>query len=90
MEVPELLPIEIMDSDWNEHYIWGQLTLKLPITITIIINLIDEAVEYSGAHIEKDIFGWCGSCGTPNLSDTTLECSKCGDSLINNILLLDH
>jgi rRNA-processing protein FCF1 len=53
--ISEILPIDIMDSDWNKSYIWGQLTLELPITISLIINLINEKVEYSSASIQDEI-----------------------------------
>jgi hypothetical protein len=75
-------PLGIMDDDWNEHYMWAQITLQLPINFSLVFNITDEQVEEFEVNPVEDLFGWCSSCGAAILSDAAETCSRCGKSLI--------
>ena len=79
---PEMPNLDIMDSDWNEYYVWGQLSLKLPIAFSVILNIINEQVEQFEINPLREIYGWCKHCGQPVLSDAAENCSNCRRSLL--------
>ena len=70
-------PIEIEDSDWNESYMVGALTLDLPIDTTIVYNARSRKVESFGVDL-PEIFGICNNCAEPILADTAESCTNCG------------
>jgi hypothetical protein len=80
--------LEIMDRDWNEHYMWAQRTVTLPISFSIIFNVLSEQVEDFEINPVEEIFGWCPACGAPILSDAAEICPKCGKSLISKVIAI--
>lgn len=77
--VGDKYPIETMDHDWNESYVWAQLVFTIPLKFAIIFNIRKEQVEeYELSDIE--IFGWCRYCGATVLSDAAEKCYECGKS----------
>jgi hypothetical protein len=80
--VRERCPIEVLEYDWNEHYIWGQLVLELPISLSISFDLKKEKVQEFEVNPFSEIFGFCRRCGAAILSDAAETCGKCGKSLL--------
>ncbi len=74
------VPIEIEDSDWNESVMLGAVSLCLPIGLSIVYNARHKEVEEFEVII-PEIFGFCGNCSTPVLSDAAESCSDCGRHL---------
>lgn len=75
--------LSIQDSDWNEDYVWAQLTLFLPIKFSLVFDLISEQVqdfEIHGASSIEEIFGWCPFCGAAVTNDAAESCYRCGRS----------
>jgi len=73
-------PLEIQDSDWNEHYVWAQLTIHIPIRFSMIFNVLEVRVEEFEVNGFEEIFGWCKFCGAAVLNDASERCYKCGKS----------
>lgn len=76
--------LSIQDSDWNEDYVWAQLTLFLPLRFSLIFDPIGERVqdfEIHGASSVEEIFGWCQFCGAAVTNDAAESCYRCGRSL---------
>lgn len=70
----------IMEEDWNKHYMWAQLILRLPISFSIIFNILEEKIEEFEINPIEECYGWCHSCGAPILSDAAESCTECGKS----------
>jgi len=73
--------LEIMDSDWNKHMAWGQITLELPLEFSIILNLKTENAESFEVSV-PNIYGWCESCRAPIFNDAAETCPSCNKSLL--------
>lgn len=73
-------PLEVQDSDWNEYYVWAQLTIHIPIKFSMIFNVLGVKVEEFEVNGFEEIFGWCKFCGAAILSDAAEGCYKCGKS----------
>lgn len=41
----EKYPLDILDNDWNKHYMWAQMCLKLPINFSLIFNILSKQIE---------------------------------------------
>lgn len=79
--MPDDIPLDIWDGDWNEHYVWAAIILKVHISLSLVFNIRERRVEeFEAKFIET--FGWCKFCGEP-LSETAEECPACGKSLIS-------
>lgn len=76
-------PVEILEYDWNEHYMWGQLVLQLPISFSIIFDLESKKVREFEVNPFSSVYGFCRRCGAPILSDAAETCHKCGKSLFH-------
>jgi hypothetical protein len=74
-------PIEIQEFDWNEHYVWAQLEVDLPVSLSLIFDLKEEKVREFEVNPFGEIYGFCRRCGATILSDAAETCSKCGKSL---------
>lgn len=70
--------LDVQDCDWNEYYAWAQMTLSLPIRISIVFDVLRERVEEFEVDGFDEIFGWCKFCGAAILSDAAEACYKCG------------
>jgi len=73
-------PLEVQDSDWNEDYVWAQLTIHIPIKFSMIFNVLVANVEEFEVNGFEETFGWCKFCGAAILSDAAEGCYKCGTS----------
>lgn len=73
--------LDVQDYDWNEYYAWAQMTLLLPIRITIVFNVLRESVEEFEVNGFDEIFGWCNACGAAVTNDAAERCYKCGKPL---------
>jgi hypothetical protein len=78
--VEEKLEINIIESDWNKHYMFAQVVLNLPIEISFIFNVNNEDMEEFEVNL-GEIFGFCHLCNAPILSDAAETCYKCGKRL---------
>ncbi|MGR3310210.1 MAG: PIN domain-containing protein [Candidatus Brocadiales bacterium] len=78
---------KVCDEDWNERYIWAEIILREPISLTITYNTKEEKVEKFEADFifKKERFGHCKSCGKEITSDAAEVCSCCGKSLIEQV-----
>lgn len=76
--ISEECDLSIMDDDWNKHYMWAQMTLRLPINFSLILNIVDDEVEEFEINPVQEIFGWCNNCRAPILSDAAEACTECG------------
>ena len=74
-------PLDILSADWNEDFMWAQLTLYVPIRFSMIFNILSEQVEEFEVNGFEETFGWCKSCGAAVLSDAAQTCYRCGKSL---------
>lgn len=77
-QISEEYTLDIMDEDWNKHYMWAQMILRLPISFSLVFNILEEKVEEFEINPMQEIFGWCKNCGAPILSDAAEECPECG------------
>ena len=73
--------LDVQDYDWNEHYAWAQITLFVPIEISIVFNVLRERVEEFEVNGFGEIFGWCKACGAGVTNDAAESCYKCGKPL---------
>jgi rRNA-processing protein FCF1 len=80
--VSDEYPVEIQEYDWNEHYMWGQLILQLPISLSIIFDIENRKVREFEVNPFSGIYGFCPHCGAPIISDAAETCGKCGKSLL--------
>lgn len=71
--------LDVLDYDWNDHYIFAQLITKLPINFAINFNIGNGTVDNFEVKIEE-IFGFCPNCSEPILSDAVEACGECGKS----------
>jgi len=71
-------PLQIMDRDWNDHYMWVQIEVKLPLHFSLTLNVITNEVEQHEVHSAGGIFGWCPHCCQPILNDAAETCRHCG------------
>ena len=70
-------PIVMVDTDWNESYVFVSMSMALPIKLSAVFNIDSEKIEsYEIDTIE--IWGWCRFCGATILSDSAEGCRKCG------------
>ena len=75
-------PLEIMDDDWNKHYMWAQLNVTLPLHIALVLDVIaNEVVDWRVDSI-AEAFGWCRQCGSLIFSDSAESCASCGKRLM--------
>ena len=77
----EEYPVEIMDADWNRHVAWGQITLELPLELSVVLNLKTEKAESFEVSV-PNIYGWCGACKAPIFNDAAENCPSCNKSLL--------
>ncbi|MHB8279718.1 MAG: PIN domain-containing protein [Candidatus Humimicrobiaceae bacterium] len=75
--VGEEYNLDVMDYDWNDHYIYAQTTTKLPINLAINFNIKNRIVDDFEVTIEE-IFGFCPYCSAPIMSDAAENCGECG------------
>ena len=73
----EKYDLQICEYDWNKHYIWAQIMMKLPISINLIFNIESELVENFEIDIEE-FYGFCPHCSEPITSDSAEVCPNCG------------
>ncbi len=71
--------LDVIDYDWNDHYIFAQLTTKLPVNFAINFNIDNGTVDNFEVKIEE-FFGFCPNCSEPILSDAAEACGECGKS----------
>lgn len=72
---------DILDADWNEHYVWASSRLILPMRISLVLEL-GAPDEIDSVDVEvKEFFGRCRKCGWPIQNDAAEVCEKCGSSL---------
>jgi len=76
----EKYDLQIWDSDWNKHYMWAQMVLKLPIVLNLIFDIENQMVENFEIEV-METYGFCPHCSKPITSDAAEVCSKCGKSL---------
>jgi len=70
-------PIVLVDSDWNESYVFAAMAMALPIKFSAVFDIFSEKINsFEIDNIE--IFGWCRHCGATILSDAAEGCYKCG------------
>lgn len=82
--IEDMYPLSVINHDWNDHYIYGQLTLEMVIEFSVMFNpasLEVEDYEVNGIDQSVETFGWCRSCGAPVDNDASETCSKCGKPL---------
>lgn len=72
--------LDVQNFDWNEHYAWAQMTLLVPIKISIVFDVLHQSVKEFEVNDFDEIFGWCSTCGAVIISDASEECYKCGKS----------
>jgi len=73
--------LDVQDYDWNEYYAWAQMTLLVPIRISIVFDVLQESVEEFEVNGFDEIFGWCDACGAAVINDAAESCYKCGKPL---------
>ena len=73
--------LDVQDYDWSEDYAWAQMTLLVPIRISIVFNVLRESVEEFEVNGFDEIFGWCDACGAGVTNDAAERCYKCGKPL---------
>lgn len=81
--VHDKYPLDIQDGDWNDDYMWAQLTLYVPIKFSMTFNILSEQIEEFEVNGFEETFGWCKFCGAPVLNDAAETCYKCGKSLFS-------
>ncbi|MFC2041165.1 PIN domain-containing protein [Chloroflexota bacterium] len=70
-------PIILVDSDWNESYVFAAMAMYFPIKFTAVFNILEEQITaFETENIE--IFGWCRYCGATIISDAAESCYECG------------
>ncbi len=70
-------PIVLVDTDWNELYVFAAMAMVLPIKLSAIFDIYSESIE--SFEIDTiEIWGWCRHCGATILSDAAEGCYKCG------------
>jgi len=74
----EGVPYHILDSDWNEHYIWAEQYVKLPVRFSVTIDVVSNKVVNDELQQFGEIYGHCSSCGVPILHDAAESCTACG------------
>jgi len=75
----EKYDLDVIDYDWNDHYIYAQITTKLPINFAINFNIDNGTVDNFEVKIEE-IFGFCPNCSEPIINDAAEACGECGKS----------
>ena len=76
----EEVPLDVWDSDWNEHYVWAVIEPKLPLSFLLVFDASKETVESFEVNDVGEIWGWCRDCGAQIMSDAAEGCSSCGKS----------
>jgi len=76
----EKFPLEVWDSDWNEHYVWAVVQVKLPLSLFMLFDASEETVESFEVDDVGEFWGWCRDCGAQIMSDAAEECWSCGKS----------
>lgn len=76
---PETNPVPLMliDSDWNETYMFVSLFTGLPIRFSAVFDIHTKRIT-SFEFDDIEFYGWCRYCGAVILSDSAEECNKCG------------
>ena len=77
--VSEKYNLDVVDYDWNDHYIYAQIITKLPINIAINFNIKNRTVDNFEVTVEE-IFGFCPNCSEPIMSDAAEACGECGEA----------
>jgi len=73
--------LDVQDYDWNEHYVWAEMILYLPIKFSLVFNILNEQVKEFEVNGFEEIFGWCKSCGAAVISDAAEVCYRCEKQL---------
>jgi len=69
-------PIMLLDTDWNDSYVFAGLYTDLPIRFSATFDISKKTiVDFELQDIE--IYGWCRRCGAVVLSDAAESCYKC-------------
>ena len=78
--VGEEVPLDVWDSDWNEHYIWAVVEAKLELPMSLVFDASKETVENFEVNSIGEFWGWCRFCRAQIMSETAEECWNCGRS----------
>lgn len=70
-------PFAVMDSNWNNHYIWAETEVRLTLRFVFSVSLeTDEVLDFEVEN-ETQLWGYCRRCGAIEYNEAAEECSSC-------------
>jgi len=73
--------IELMDDDWNKHYVWIRIYPEAELDISLTLSIVNKKVDSYEGILRYTIYNFCKYCSAPLYSDAEEFCPKCGKSL---------
>ncbi|NPA49352.1 MAG: hypothetical protein GXO20_05170 [Thermodesulfobacteria bacterium] len=81
LDLKENSIIELMDDDWNKHYVWIRIHPEAELDISLTVNILNKKIDSYEAVLRYNIYGFCKHCSAPLYSDAEEFCPKCEKSL---------